>query len=79
MKELIDKQELIYWTNKQEVEINISEYSEYTKEIHRDYMNLFRRRVRAAKPERDISTLVDGIFIGIPIGIIIDLIIYLVV
>lgn len=79
MKELIDKQELIYWANKKELEINTSNYSDDVKEIHRGYMDLFRRRVRSAKPERDISTFVDGIFIGIPIGIIIDLIIWLVV
>lgn len=79
MKELIDKQELLLWINTKELEGNMAEYSEEVKEIHRGYMDMFKCHVRAIKPERDISTLVDGIFIGIPIGIIIDLIIYLVV
>ena len=76
MKELIDKQELIYWANKKELEINISKYSDDVKEVHRAYMDLFRKTVRAAKPERDISTLVDGICIGIPIGGIMFMVIY---
>ena len=71
MNELIDKQELILWANNKELDINTSNYSDDVKEVHRAYMDLFRKTIRAAEPKRDLSTLIDGICIGILAAMII--------